>query len=87
VSEDAAKRLLKSGCMVLIREGSGREDFSRYIEDVRADLEGFKLVRLKDELIRRMLNNREPLTLSLLKYGIEGLAVERIDPVEGLVWM
>jgi CRISPR-associated endonuclease/helicase Cas3 len=87
VSEDAAKRLLKSGCMVLIREGSGREDFSRYIEDVRADLEGFKLVRLKDELIRRMLNNREPLTLSLLKYGIEGLAVERIDPVEGLVWI
>jgi hypothetical protein len=34
-----------------------------------------------------MLNSGEPLTLSLLKYGIEGLAVERIDPVEGLVWV
>ena len=85
VSEDAARKLLASGCMVLIRKRSGRRDFSRYIEDIRADLEDFKLVRLKDELIRRILNSREPLTLSLLKYGIEGLAVERIDPVEGLV--
>jgi len=87
VSENAAKRLLKSGCMVLIRERSGREDFSRYIEEVKIDLEGFKLVRLKDELIKRILNAREPLTVSLLKYGIEGLAVEKIDPVEGLVWI
>jgi len=87
VSEDAARRLLASGCMVLIRESPRREDFSRYIEDIRADLEDFKLACLKDELIRRILNSREPLTLSLLKYGIEGLAVERIDPVEGFVWV
>jgi len=87
VSEDAARRLLASGCMVLIRERLGRRDFSRYIEDARADLKGFKLARLKGELIGRILNSGEPLTLSLLKYGIEGLAVERIDPVEGLVWV
>jgi hypothetical protein len=87
VSEDAARRLLASGCMVLIRERLGRRDFSRYIEDARADLKGFKLARLKGELIGRILNSGEPLTLSLLKYGIEGLAVERIDPEEGLVWV
>jgi CRISPR-associated endonuclease/helicase Cas3 len=87
VSEDAAKRLLKSGCTVLIRERLERESFSRYIKEVKTDLEGFKLVRLRDELIKKILNSREPLTLSLLKYGIEGLAVERIDPVEGLVWI
>jgi len=87
VSEDAARKLLASGCMVLIRERSGGRDFSRYIDDVRANLKGFKLARLKSELIRMMLNSGEPLTLSLLKYGIEGLAVERIDPVEGLVWV
>jgi len=87
VSEDAARKLLASGCMVLIRERSGGRGFSRYIDDVRANLKGFKLARLKSELIRMMLNSGEPLTLSLLKYGIEGLAVERIDPVEGLVWV
>jgi CRISPR-associated endonuclease/helicase Cas3 len=87
VSEDAARKLLASGCMVLIRERSGGRGFSRYIDDVKADLKGFKLARLKGELIRMILNSGEPLTLSLLKYGIEGLAVERIDPVEGLVWV
>jgi CRISPR-associated endonuclease/helicase Cas3 len=85
VSEDVARKLLASGCMVLIRERSVGMDFSRYIDDVGVDLKGFKLARLKSELIRMMLNSGEPLTLSLLKYGIEGLAVERIDPVEGLV--
>jgi CRISPR-associated endonuclease/helicase Cas3 len=87
VSEDAARKLLASGCMVLIRERSVGMDFSRYIDDVGVDLKGFKLARLKSELIRMILNSGEPLTLSLLKYGIEGLAVERIDPVEGLVWV
>jgi CRISPR-associated endonuclease/helicase Cas3 len=87
VSEDAARKLLASGCMVLIRERSGRRGFSRYIDDVKADLKGFKLARLKGELIRMILNSGEPLTFSLLKHGIEGLAVEKIDPVEGLVWI
>lgn len=87
VSEDSARRLLKSGCMVLIRKRSGGEAFSRYIGEVKIDLGDFKLVCLKDELIRSILNAREPLTVSLLKYGIEGLAVERINPVEGLVWI
>jgi len=87
VSEDAARRLLKSGCMVLMRKRSGRETLSRYIKEVKIDLEDFRLVCLKDELIKRILNAREPLTVSLLKYGIDGLAVREIDPVEGLVWI
>lgn len=87
ISEEAAKRLLKSGCMVLIRKKLRKEDTSRYVERIEADLEDFKLVRLRDELVRKLLNNREPLTISLLEYGIEGLAVEKIDPVEGLVWV
>jgi len=86
VSEDTAKKLLKSGCMVLIREKLKREDLSRYVEEVEFDLEDFKLVRLREWLVEKLLSSREPLTISLLKYGVEGLAVESIDPMEGLVW-
>jgi CRISPR-associated endonuclease/helicase Cas3 len=87
VSEDIAKKLLESKCMAVIREKLKGKDFSECVEEVKADLEGFKLVRLKDNLVKKLLSSREPLTISLLKYGIEGFAVERIDPMEGLVWI
>jgi len=85
VSEDTAKRLLESERMVLIREKLKKKDSSEYIEEVKTDLEGFKLVRLKGNIIKKLLSSREPLTISLLKYGVEGLAVEKIDPIEGLI--
>jgi CRISPR-associated endonuclease/helicase Cas3 len=84
VSEDIARKLLTSGCMVLIHRQ--KESVSDSIREVKA-FKDFKLAVLKDQLIQKLTQSKIPLCLSLVEHGIEGLAVEKIDPEEGLVWI
>jgi len=84
VSENMARKILESEGIVVVRSSS-LHSLGECVNEVVKDIGEFKLIRLRKELIKKLLNGREPLTISLLKHGIEGLAVERIDPVEGLV--
>ncbi|MEM0010283.1 MAG: CRISPR-associated helicase Cas3' [Candidatus Bathyarchaeia archaeon] len=85
VAEDFAKEILKSSRMGVVRDGDNlKHNLRNYIESVMKCFGEFRLVSFKRDFVNKILNAKEPLTLSLLKYGIEGLAVECI-PDEGLV--
>ena len=84
VSENMARKILESEGIVVVRSSS-LHSLGECVDEVVKDIGEFKLISLRKESIKKLLNRREPLTISLLKHGIEGLAVERIDPVEGLV--
>ena len=82
VPEYAAKKILRSERMVIVRNVN---NFKMSVEEIVSDMGEFKLVRLGEDVVNKIISSREPLTISLLKYGVEGLAVEKINPVEGLV--
>jgi len=84
VSENMARKILGSEGIVVVRSASVRS-LGEYINEAIKDIGEFKLISLREDSIKKLLNKKEPLTISLLKHGIEGLAVKRIDPVEGLV--
>ena len=84
VSENMARKILESEGIVVARSSS-LHSLGEYVDEVIKDIGEFKLISLREDSIKKLLSKREPLTISLLKHGIEGLAVERIDPVEGLV--
>ncbi|MEM1677195.1 MAG: CRISPR-associated helicase Cas3' [Ignisphaera sp.] len=89
VPEQFAKKILESTRMVVMRERSmtGHNIVESYVEEARGSVGEFQLIVLKKKFIDKLLNSEDPLTISLLKYGIEGVVVERIDPLEGLVWV